>query len=347
MTKQVNGGGQGFEFDLMRRQFLTGTAAVASTAVLALWLSSSAHGNSSFSNLNPKARAEREMQMKQISEQILEWIKRDEQKIFALFSRLVQCPTPSPPGDTREVAKLLKGYLEEQGLAYKEENFDETMPNLLSSVEMHVKGRHLMFNGHLDVLPGGDEPGWTDDPWSGKIADGKVWGRGSADMKAGVTAMLFSYAYLAQLRNKLKGKVSIALVSDEETGFGRGAGYMFQRNENEMLTDCVLSAEPSGSEAICFASKGYLQFTVRVATPGAIAGYPNESKNSILIASQIIRDLNELQSIKINLPATMKTMEASPKWRKRHEELMGEGAAELIPLITVDVGVIDGAVPPA
>lgn len=44
-----------------------------------------------------------------------------------------------------------------------------------------------MFNGHLDVMPAGNEPGWTDDPWSGKIADGKVWGRGSANMKAGVT----------------------------------------------------------------------------------------------------------------------------------------------------------------
>ncbi len=46
--------------------------------------------------------------------------------------------------------------------------------------------------------PAGDEPGWKDDPWSGKIEDGQVWGRGSADMKGGVTAMLFAYKYLSR-----------------------------------------------------------------------------------------------------------------------------------------------------
>lgn len=73
------------------------------------------------------------------------------------------------------------------------------MPNLISVINTGRPGRHLMFNGHLDVMPAGNEPGWTDSPWSGKIADGKVWGRGTSDMKAGVTAMLFAYTYLSKI----------------------------------------------------------------------------------------------------------------------------------------------------
>lgn len=160
-------------------------------------------------------------QLKQISEIIMNWVERDEEKIVQFFSSLVKCDTPSPPGDTREAMAMVQSYLDIEGLPYRQVNAKDTMPNIISSVQMPSEGRHLMFNGHLDVLPAGDEPGWTDDPWSGKIVNGRVWGRGTSDMKAGVTAMLFAYTYLSQLRDQLKGKLSLTIVSDEETGYGR------------------------------------------------------------------------------------------------------------------------------
>lgn len=274
--------------------------------------------------------------------QILNWVKEDEEKIITLFARLVQCQTPSPPGDTRQAMKLVKEYLDAEGLAYKNVDYSETMPNLLSSVKMDQDGRHLMLNGHLDVLPAGNEPGWTDSPWNGKIEDGRVWGRGTSDMKAGVTALMFAYTYLNRLRDQLKGRVSLSLVSDEETGFGRGTGYMFEQIESEMEADCVLTAEPSGPEAICFSSKGYLHFSVRVATRGSISGYPNESKSAVRIAVDIIRDLDALESLHVQLPESLTRLLADPEWCQRHDELMGEGAAALQPLITVNVGTING-----
>lgn len=100
-------------------------------------------------------------------------------------------------------------------------------------------------------------------------------------MKAGVTAMLFAYAYLARLKNRLAGKVSISIVSDEETGYGRGTGFMLEQREADMTADCILSGEPSGSYSISYASKGYVQFSVHISTRGAIAGYQNETENVI------------------------------------------------------------------
>lgn len=86
-----------------------------------------------------------------------------------------------------------------------------------------------MFNGHLDVMPAGNEQGWTDDPWSGKISDGKVWGRGTADMKCGVTASLFAFIYLTRMKDKLNGILSLTLVSDEETGYDRGTDIYLKK----------------------------------------------------------------------------------------------------------------------
>ncbi|MCW3792658.1 M20/M25/M40 family metallo-hydrolase [Paenibacillus sp. LS1] len=286
-------------------------------------------------------------QLEQIRNQIIKWVERDEEKIVNLFSRLVQCETPSPPGDTRQAMALVQRFLDSEGLTYKEVNAEETMPNIISSIQLPSEGRHLMFNGHIDVLPAGDEPGWTDDPWSGKIADGRVWGRGTSDMKAGVTAMLFAYSYLSQLRDQLKGKLSITVVSDEETGYGRGTGYMFEQIESEMEADVVLSAEPSGTDAISFASKGYMQFTVQVATRGAISGYSNESKSAIRIATDIIHDLDELEKIEVNVSSSITDILADPKRYKRYDELRGEGAADILPLITVNVGTIQGGSSPS
>jgi len=243
-----------------------------------------------------------EVKMEQFQKQILEWFKEDKDRIVSPFSKLVQCKTPSDPGDTRSAAGLLRDFLEHEGLACREVSENEIMPNLISSVEMGKPDRHMMFNGHLDVMPAGNEPGWTDDPWSGKISDGKVWGRGSSDMKAGVTAMLFAYSYLARLRGQLRGRLSLTLVSDEETGYERGTGYPFEQIEPDMLADCVLTGEPSGPETISFASKGYIQFTVTVRTRGAIAGYSIENQSAIEIAAAAIRDLKALEKLKVDVP---------------------------------------------
>lgn len=204
-----------------------------------------------------------------------------------------------------------------------------------------------MLSGHLDVLPAGSEPGWLHDPWSGRISDGRVWGRGAADMKAGVTVMLFAYVYLSRLHQNLSGRLSIVLASDEETGLGRGTGYMFSQIPNEMEADCVLSPEPSGTEAITFSSKGYLYFVVTVETRGSIAGYSNYSANAIRIATDIIRDLDELEKITADVPSAISSRLEDDDYRAWYNGMYGEGSAEVIPVISTNIGTITGGNSPA
>jgi succinyl-diaminopimelate desuccinylase len=280
--------------------------------------------------------------MNHVKSQVNRWIERDKKSIIDLFSALVRCKTPSPPGDTREAMTLVKAFLSSKKLPFKEITTVETMPNLISTANMPAEGRHLMFSGHLDVLPAGNEPGWNDDPWSGKVSNGRVWGRGSSDMKAGVTAMLFAYMYLSRISTDLSGKLSIALASDEETGMGRGTGYMFEQIEREMVADCVLSAEPSGTDAIAFSSKGYLHFSVKVATRGAISGYPNASRSAIRIAMDIIRDLDVLEETTVNLPSSIADRLADPEYRRWLDNTYGEGTVDIIPVVSMNVGTIQG-----
>ncbi|MDE6619685.1 MAG: M20/M25/M40 family metallo-hydrolase [Lachnospiraceae bacterium] len=278
----------------------------------------------------------------QFQNQIEKWVEQDKERIISFFSRLVQCETSSDHGDTRSASALIKELLEQEGLSCREIKANEIMPNLISAINTGKPGRHLMFNGHLDVMPAGNEPGWTDSPWSGKIADGKVWGRGSSDMKAGAAAMLFAYIYLSRLRGQFPGKVSLTLVSDEETGYERGTGFLFEQMEREMLADCVLTGEPSGTNAISFSSKGYIQFTVKIQTRGAIAGYSNESRSAIEIAASVIQELKKLETIKVTLPAVLSEMLMDNKLRKQYEDRRGRGEAELLNRITVDVTTIKG-----
>ncbi|MCM1532017.1 MAG: M20/M25/M40 family metallo-hydrolase [Ruminococcus flavefaciens] len=279
---------------------------------------------------------------KEIKSRIMQWVEDDKTKMARLCSDLVRCNTQDPPGDTRDAMAIVERFMQDADLPYKILGVNETMPNMLSSVKFTDDGRHLMFNGHLDTMPAGEEPGWSDDPWSGKIADGKVWGRGAGDMKGGVTALMFAYKYVTKLKGYLSGKVSLSLVSDEETGYGRGTGFLFESIPDEMVADAVLTAEPSGVDAVSFASKGYVQFSVRISTPGAIAGYSNDSKSAIRIAADIIRDLDAVGNIEVRLPEVLRAMLDDPEWVSYHTVIRGNGHAEQLAKITTDICTVNG-----
>ena len=73
------------------------------------------------------------------------------------------------------------------------------------------------FNGHTDVIPVGNGEGWSDNPWSAKVKEGRIYGRGSCDMKSGVASHILAVELLKAAGMKLKGDVMIDIVIDEES----------------------------------------------------------------------------------------------------------------------------------
>jgi acetylornithine deacetylase len=92
----------------------------------------------------------------------------------------------------------------------------EGRPNIVATAKGTGGGRSLLLNGHTDVIPVGNGEGWSDNPWSAKVENGRVYGRGACDMKSGVASHILAVEYLKAAGVKLKGDVYINVVIDEE-----------------------------------------------------------------------------------------------------------------------------------
>jgi acetylornithine deacetylase len=140
---------------------------------------------------------------------------------------------PSVTGDEAAIQKFLAKYMTGIGLDVDMWETDwetlkkhpgyrpvdrgyEGRPNIVATMKGTGGGRSLLLNGHTDVIPVNDGVGWSDDPWSARIKDGRVYGRGSCDMKSGVASHILAVQYLKEAGLRTKGDVYINIVVDEE-----------------------------------------------------------------------------------------------------------------------------------
>jgi acetylornithine deacetylase len=128
----------------------------------------------------------------------------------------------------------------------------------------HLRGkdpnaRSMILNGHVDVVPPGQETAWTDGPWSGAFRDGKVFGRGACDMKGGLVAGYLAIAALQKMGIRLRGSVWIQSVIGEESG-GVGTLAAVLRGYR---ADAAIVLEPTRT-AICPVGAGAASFRIRV-----------------------------------------------------------------------------------
>ena len=275
-------------------------------------------------------------------QQLLDWIERDREELVSFLQAFVKHKSPNPPGDTREVAGFITKFLDKQGLPYRIIAPHHEMPNIVGAFEGASPGRHLVLNGHIDVFPVADDgAGWSKDPWGGEIVDGKVYGRGVADMKAGTTASIFTYLYLHRLKDKIKGKLTLTAVSDEETFGPYGARYLMEHHP-EVHGDALLNGEPSSPFSVRFGEKGPLWLEVTVNTHGAHGAYTHASKSATKTAMAIAAELEKLGEIKPELSDNVRT--AIDAGRATMDRAMGPGAGDIVDKVTLNIGTIKGGV---
>jgi succinyl-diaminopimelate desuccinylase len=124
------------------------------------------------------------------------------------------------------------------------------------------------LNGHFDVVPAGD--GWTVDPFGGEVRDGRIYGRGSCDMKAGIAAALFAVEGIRRAGIDLNGTVEISGTVDEESGGFAGVAWLAEHGRlSAARTDYVIIPEPLYVDRICIGHRGVYWF--EVLTRGRIA----------------------------------------------------------------------------
>ncbi|KAF5568143.1 Saccharopine dehydrogenase [Fusarium napiforme] len=206
-----------------------------------------------------------------------------------------------------------------------------------------VPGPRVVLNGHVDVSPVGDGSGWSRDPWSGDIADGRLHGRGVVDMKSGTASLIIAYAFLYERRRLLSGSVALCAVADEETGGKWGTKYLIEHDKQRWGGDLMLCAEPGGLETIRFAEKGTLRLTCTVETKGALGPYLHLTKGAIRTASAFINEvIKSVESLPVDLPVEMERHLEKPEVKRAIDQAMGPGTTTIIARPTVNVGTIKG-----
>ncbi|MEM2936856.1 MAG: M20 family metallopeptidase, partial [Candidatus Bathyarchaeia archaeon] len=163
-------------------------------------------------------------------------------------------------------------------------------PSVIGSLE-RGRGPSLLWNGHMDVVPPGSR--WTVDPFSGEVRNGKIYGRGAADMKGALVAMLMAAKALTDSGAKLRGKLLLTAVSDEEA-LATGTRNLIEKG---YASDMAIVGEPSNLE-ICVSHKG--GFGTYLATKGrtAHASRPEEGVNAI---TKMMKIVLALENFKVNL----------------------------------------------
>ena len=272
-------------------------------------------------------------------EQLLTAIDADQASIVTFLQEFVRARSPNPPGDTRAAMAHVRTFLDKKGLGYRLHTRDETMPNLVASKLFGSGEKHLVLNGHIDVFPVNDASDWKVDPWSGTIVDGAIYGRGIADMKVGTTASILTYAYLSALPD-LKGRLTLTVVSDEETFGPYGARHLFDVCSDEITGTACLNGEPSSFETVRFGEKGAFWLRFRVTAPGGHGAYTHVSPNAIELAYALIADLKALTKFEFIEPKEVAL--ALDQSKAQFDAAYGAGASDAARKITFNVGTISG-----
>jgi succinyl-diaminopimelate desuccinylase len=180
---------------------------------------------------------------------------RDE--IVDLTAQLVRVPTVNPPGAEYDVAaSLLEATLRRFGYAV-----ERVGANVVGRLEGASPRPTLHFNGHTDVVPAGD--GWERDPFSGAVAEGRIWGRGSSDQKAGIAASILAVEALRRAGVRLAGSIEQSATIDEESGGFAGMAALCERGRiSRERTDFVVITEPLGVDNVCLGHRGVYWFEV-------------------------------------------------------------------------------------
>ena len=276
-----------------------------------------------------------------VKQKLLDRVEKDRDELIHFLRGFIRTRSPNPPGDTKEAAVYVTKYFDAKGISYEIAGPDPDKPNIVSIFKTKNQGKSLILNGHMDVFPVRSENGWKNSPWGGEVIDGRIFGRGACDMKAGTSVLIYTYTVLHELMDELNGSLVLTVVSDEETGGRLGAGWILE-NISEVIGDCCINAEPSSPYTIRFGEKGILWLKINVRSKGGHGAYPHLSENPVKIAAKIVTELEELNEINIYYPENLRR--AIDEGKEEAEMALGKGGSKVMRRISVNIGKIEGGV---
>ena len=217
-------------------------------------------------------------------------------EIVDFAAELIRIPTVNPPGEFYPDCA--------QAIGARLQDFDFDVEYLAAASRpehtkayprINVLGRRfgrvarplLHLNGHFDVVPPGE--GWTVDPFAGVVRAGRLYGRGSADMKAGLAAAIYAVEAVRRAGVGLQGTVEVSGTVDEESGGLAGVAWLAEQGKlDASLTDFVIIPEPFGVDRICLGHRGVYWFDVVTYGRTAHGSMPFLGESAIVSMSRVL-----------------------------------------------------------
>lgn len=195
-----------------------------------------------------------------------------------------------PTGGETAACELLRGRLGAAGIDdVAVLARDAARGNLVAHLPGEMEGRsRLLLLSHSDVVPVGDRALWSHDPFGGEIVEGRLYGRGSSDMKGTVAAQVMALILAQRAGLALRFPVTLAVVADEEAGGAWGMGWLAENYPERVTADLCLNEGGGGftrmGDALCctvgLGEKGRYEATFTVPGRGAHASQPWFGENA-------------------------------------------------------------------
>ncbi|HWF54112.1 MAG TPA: M20/M25/M40 family metallo-hydrolase [Solirubrobacteraceae bacterium] len=239
-----------------------------------------------------------------------------EAETIEVLQRLIRFNTVNPPGDERPAIEYLEALLAQAGFHTEILAATPARANLVATLAgEHADGPTMVYLGHVDTVLA-DASEWTHDPWSGEIADGYMWGRGTIDMKNQVAAEAVAGAALARAGwRPARGALKLVFVADEETGGEFGAQYLVTEHPDKVRCEMLLNEGGGGvfefggqrRYGVCCAEKGIFRFKVTAHGVAGHASIPRTGDNALLKLGAVLQRLAdaELSFVMTEAPAAL------------------------------------------
>jgi acetylornithine deacetylase/succinyl-diaminopimelate desuccinylase-like protein len=237
------------------------------------------------------------------------------QEVTSKLSTYLQVNTTNPPGNEVQAASLLAGWIRAEGIEATTYESAPGRANVVARLKGSGAERPLLLLNHMDVVPV-EESRWKQPPFSGKVVDGQIWGRGALDMKDIGLMELMAFFTLKRLGVPLKRDVIFCGVADEEVGGEQGAQWMLAHHReaidaSEALNEGAMGVVfPNGATVVGInsAERGALWVKVTATGPAGHGSVYRSDESTV----RLLRALNRIQTLSGHLELTPETREMMP-----------------------------------
>ena len=286
--------------------------------------------------------------MKMTINKILNQIESSTDDIAKLCSKLVQIPTPNPPGNTELCIKFIEEYFKEHNIPTEIYSRREGKANIVAKIEGESSTK-ILWLGHVDVVPEGNREFWKHDPYSGEIDDHSVFGRGSSDMKGSCASAMIAAKNLKEL-GKPPNTVEFWFTCDEEIGGRDGAQWLAK--DGLIKGDVCIIGDSSGSTPrkpyVDIGCKGLLWTKLKADGKTAHGSTPYLGENAIEKLLTVINAVKHVSDFELDIPEDLTSVLSSSVdfllFNPELNDVQRKAAKLLYKFPTVSLNILEGGV---